>query len=55
MMMGHTEEETSMNTNLHAQDEGSSLTTNTGSTRTSKAQKYADGVRKAMIKEMQYQ
>ena len=55
MMMGQTEEETSMNTNLHAQDEGSSLTTNTGSTRTSKAQKYADGVRKAMIKEMQYQ
>ena len=55
MMMGHTEEETSMNTNLHAQDEGSSLTTNTGSTRTSKAQKYADGVRKEMIKEMQYQ
>ena len=56
MMTGQTLDEMSEQTNLHVQaDDNSSLTPNTGSTHTSKAKKYADSVRKEMIKEMQLQ
>ena len=55
MMTQQDNDEDTTHTDLHAHEEDSSLSENTGSTTTSKAQRYADEVREAMIREIQLQ